>query len=96
MHVKARVRTLRKTRGWSVQHLADLINATGHQIGRATLATLEIEPRRHVTVDELFALAQAFGVTIEQLTGDGALCQTCSDEPPPGFACLNCGRNGDG
>ena len=91
--VARRLRSLRQQRGWTVQHLADTLTANGMPTTRVALSSLELGKRVTVTVDELYAFAAAFGIHPDQMV-NGPACQVCSDAPPPGFACLNCGTTG--
>lgn len=93
--VIAAVRKVRQERGWTVQHLADLMTAQGCPTDRSVLAKLETRKRGHLTVDELYALAGAFGLPVRLLMPDGPPCRSCADCPPPGFRCLACGEQTD-
>lgn len=62
----ARIREARKTRGWRTSDLAGRCAETGHpELTRAVLENIESGRRqdgrrtRHITVDELYALARA-------------------------------------
>lgn len=62
------IRQLRRDRQWSAQTLADQCAALGAQsLSRSTIAKIEAGVRRVVTVDELAALAEAFGLLPEEL-----------------------------
>lgn len=89
-----RSRELRRRRGWSVRHLADLLTAAGCPTLRTTLVNLECGRRTHLTVDELYALAGVFAMPVDRLTHNDPACPTCSDRPPVGFRCMSCGRDG--
>ncbi|MCU0269062.1 MAG: helix-turn-helix domain-containing protein [Acidimicrobiales bacterium] len=56
---------LRRARGWSQAKLAEELTAQGWAVGQTTVAKIEATGagRRQVTVDELFRLAFALGVT---------------------------------
>jgi transcriptional regulator with XRE-family HTH domain len=89
-----RMRRFRQARGLSAQKLADLIAAQGLPITRSIIANMEGGTRAVMSVDELFAVADALGSTPEGILGRAPLCATCGDEPPAGFRCLNCGESG--
>jgi transcriptional regulator with XRE-family HTH domain len=89
--VVSRIRMMRLARGWSAQHLANVMTEQGHRISRATIAKFECGARRLVTIDDLWAFARAFQVPTDQLLDDGPACLVCNNAPPAGFACLNCG-----
>lgn len=82
------VRALRQARKWSTQTLSDRMTDAGYPIQRSVLSNLEIGYRRSVTVDELFAFADLFGVSVEQMVTP--LCETCQGSPPAGFICGSC------
>ncbi len=90
-----RIRELRIGRRWTTQYLADLVTAQGCPMSRAVLAKIELGVRDHVTVDELYAFASAFGVPADELANDGPTCPTCEDRPPAGFRCVACGCQTD-
>jgi transcriptional regulator with XRE-family HTH domain len=90
----AKIRTLRKLRGMSVQKLADRMNAQGYQITRAQVAAGEIGHRRNLPVDFADHAARALGLTLVQLLTEAAVCQTCKGEAPAGFTCNACGTAG--
>jgi transcriptional regulator with XRE-family HTH domain len=92
-NVAARIRRARTVRGWSAQKLADLVDVSGYPMHRAQIAALETGDRL-VTVDDLCAFAEAFGITPSRLLGEDAMCDRCNDDPPEGFVCLNCGTEG--
>jgi transcriptional regulator with XRE-family HTH domain len=91
--VMRHVRRMRKRRGWSAEHLAELVTATGEPIHRSTLAGMEIGKTKHVSVDQLVAFATVFGVPIETFLQ--RLCESCDGQPPTGFRCLACGAEAD-
>lgn len=66
----AQVRRLRDARGWSAQRLADELAAIGVPLDRSVIANLENGRRASVDVQELLALALAFGVTPAALLVD--------------------------
>jgi transcriptional regulator with XRE-family HTH domain len=60
--IAARVRALRKDRGWSAERLADAMREVGVPFDKTVVANLETGRRRFVTVQELLALAVVLGV----------------------------------
>lgn len=62
----ANVRRLREQAGLSQAELVERVNKTGHDFGEMAMWTLEGGKRR-VRVNDLFALAEALGVTTAQL-----------------------------
>jgi transcriptional regulator with XRE-family HTH domain len=80
----------RKARGWSAQHLADLLaDGPAATLTRTAIATVECG-QRHISVEELFVLAETFGLSVDEFVMN--VCDSCQGAPPPGFACLECGR----
>lgn len=61
--VAERIRALRTAHGWSAQRLADAVFALGVPWSRSVVANVESGRRPDVTVDELFAVAQALRVS---------------------------------
>jgi transcriptional regulator with XRE-family HTH domain len=81
------IRVLRQRRRVSGVALAKL---TG--IPRSVITNIENNRRDVITVDELFAFAQALNVSVEVLyTELPPACSVCSDAPPVGFMCMTCG-----
>lgn len=60
--IAKRVRELRREREWTAERLADEVTKAGVKWNRGTVAKLENGRRDSVSVEELFALAWAFGV----------------------------------
>lgn len=81
---------LRRRRGWSAADLAAVLAGLGHPVSRSVLANMEGGRKHTISVDLAFALAAAFGLTLDQLLGR-AECPACDDDPPAGFRCLVCG-----
>lgn len=89
------IRALRVARGWSAVELESRCAATGiATVPRSVIANLENGRRSMVTVDELAALADVFGVEPWSLTTDEPVCLRCRNNAPAGFACLTCGKGG--
>ncbi|WP_228001753.1 helix-turn-helix domain-containing protein [Nocardia australiensis] len=75
-HVAYRVRRLRAQRGWSAQQLAD---RCGDTLTRSTIAKIESGVRQTVKVEELEALAHAFGVDEAELLSPPTPAEELSD-----------------
>ncbi len=60
--IAARMKELRKARGWSAAHLAKEMTSVGVPWDRSIVANLELGRRATVSVDELFALAYVLNV----------------------------------
>jgi len=88
--VAANVRALREVRGLSIYSLSDALNGAGRPITPSAVAKIE-RLERHVTVDDLAALAAALKVTPQQLLNQPDACTTCAGTPPIGFVCRGCG-----
>jgi transcriptional regulator with XRE-family HTH domain len=87
--VAANVRILLKQRRWSQEALAEKMAATSTPMHRVVVAKLMTGKRETVTVDELYNLAEVFGITADQLVTPS--CDTCHGCPPPGYTCNTCG-----
>lgn len=90
--VRANVRQLRKARGLTQVQLAEKIAENGRHIRQPKVQAIETGYRR-VDVDDLAALAGAFGVAPAKLLAPW-VCETCDGEPAPRFACRDCGQEG--
>lgn len=91
-----RVAKLRRQRGWSQDSLGGLLRERiGGPWSRQAIHSTEKGQRAFVAA-EMVALAEVFKVPIEWLFGFGDMpaCETCSDHPPPGFTCNDCGATG--
>lgn len=88
--VLAKVRMLRSKRGLSLRALAAEIAKTGRILSADAINKIELGVRR-IDIDDLFALAEALGVTPAQLLEPPEECSACHGRPPVGFACLACG-----
>lgn len=93
LRVAANVRVLRQRRRWSAQQLSDETARHGHRISRSVIANRETGRASHVTVDDLVAYAQAFGVEPAELLAEvpPVACARCCDKPPTGYTCNACG-----
>jgi transcriptional regulator with XRE-family HTH domain len=97
--VGGNIAVMRAARGWSQRTLADRTKGgEGKPVGFSTICRIEKtrEPGTSpvaVCVDDLVALAAAFGVRPEQLL-DEPKCHACMDAPPAGFTCNACGTAG--
>lgn len=92
--VGAHVAALRAARGWTLRGLARVIAGNGHHISYTTIGRFERAAASDakpvaVSVDDLVALAAAFGVPPTRLLTAPA-CFVCMDQPPAGFACRTC------
>lgn len=88
--VARNVKQLRERQRMPLTQLAARLAELGTPIARLGLYDLE-KGTRKVSVDELAALAQLFGVAQPwDLTGD--ICDTCCNAPPAGFRCVSCDR----
>lgn len=83
--VARNIRQLRKARGWTAQQLAE----QAPPLSRQAISRIE-NGDRGVSLDDAYALAEVFGVTVDQLATATA-CEVCHGCPPSGFACLACG-----
>jgi DNA-binding Xre family transcriptional regulator len=81
---------MREQRGMTIYALSGALVQAGRPITPSAVAKLE-KRQRHVTVDDLAALAAALSVTPAQLLEPPTDCATCHGTPPPGFACTECG-----
>lgn len=95
--VVGNVRAIRKRLRWSAAELAERL-PPGSGLTRSAIANAESGRRDHVTVDELAALAEALGVTDPWALTRPEVppCETCGDNPPPGFRCMVCGSEPPG
>jgi transcriptional regulator with XRE-family HTH domain len=66
------VRELRRSRGWSQEHLAERAAAVGLPWNRSWVADLE-NGRRYLSVEELILLPLALGLELSDLLGKGSL-----------------------
>jgi transcriptional regulator with XRE-family HTH domain len=82
--IAARMAELRKARRWSAVSLAEEMTLAGVSWDRYVVSNLERGRRANVTVDELLALAQVFGVPPETLLlGQAAADQQDVSGPTP-------------
>jgi transcriptional regulator with XRE-family HTH domain len=73
-HVAERIKSERAQRGWTLESLAKRMEAVGCPIQPSGLFKIErAEGRRRITVDELVAFGQVFGIPIGELTLDPSL-----------------------
>lgn len=92
--VAANMRTLRKRHRWSARQLADKLPIVSG-LSQPTIANIENGRREYITVDELAGLALAFGYDYPWMLTEKLppACPVCSDSPPPGYQCLQCGAH---
>lgn len=89
--IYARMRALRKARGWSAQDLSHRLAEVGRETSRGIIASAETGRIEGCPVSLLYALAAVFEVPVETLTDPS--CAHCQGNPPAGFACTTCGRS---
>lgn len=79
---------------WTGQRLVDEIATVAPNLKWTTsvVTNLTSGRRRFVTVDELIALGNVFGVEPWGLTREAA-CARCQDAPANGFTCNECGAS---
>jgi len=77
----ARVRSLRKERGWSAQRLSDIVcDLAPGATSRNVIASAELGRKDAVTLAEAFAFAAAFGMTIVEFIDPDGDVVTCEFE----------------
>lgn len=70
-HVARRIALERELRGWTYESLAMRLHKAGRPTDQATVYKMEKgKPRRKVTVDELVAFSEIFGLSVDQLLTD--------------------------
>jgi transcriptional regulator with XRE-family HTH domain len=70
-HLAARITLEREARGWSMDGLARRMTDAGCAISASAVHKIERgEPRRKITVDELLAFADVFGIPMNELVID--------------------------
>lgn len=66
---------------------------------KQVVSVLEAGPyskrQRKLGLDETVLIAEALGVTLDDLMRAVPPCGMCDDKPPTGFTCNDCGRTGD-
>ena len=92
-HSNAVMTTLREERIRRRMSAQTLGNRSG--VPRTVIANLETRRRGTLSVDELFALAEALDLDVADLVSGAALCNVCKNDPPDGFTCNRCLRGGD-
>lgn len=88
-----RIARLREDRGYSSYELARRMSEAGVTITGQGITRKERGEVSTVTVDYVLAAAEALGVSLVSLLRP-VVCERCYDEPPSGFACLECGMEG--
>jgi transcriptional regulator with XRE-family HTH domain len=86
------MRIIRKRQGITCERLSELLNARGQMLSRGSLSNQELGYANHITIDQVVALADVFGVPLERLLE--TVCDTCQGFPPAGFTCNDCGATG--
>ncbi|HEY6114638.1 MAG TPA: helix-turn-helix transcriptional regulator [Candidatus Dormibacteraeota bacterium] len=92
-NVRRNVRRLREQGGWSYRDMEERLARAGRVIPTLGLSAIDAGERR-VDVDDLVALAQVFGLDVEDLLRPPPGCETCHGAPPSGFMCLECETSG--
>lgn len=88
-NVRRNIRRLRERRQWGYRDVEERLARTGRPISALDLSAIDTG-ERHVTVDDLVALASVFNVGVQELLEPPADCDTCHGAPPAGFMCLEC------
>jgi len=87
------VRRFRRARGWSQAELAGHWGVTRRVVVNAEERGVRRKPRV-LGINDVVALAAAFGVSVTDLISPPPPCATCEDAPPEGFTCQACGADG--
>lgn len=96
--VAAHLLSNRRARGWSVRELSERLIAMGWPLTSDAICRIEQNLRnggtvrtvRKVSVDDLMALAEVFGIDPGSMLTAPA-CEACNGAPPGGFTCNECG-----
>lgn len=88
-NLRRNIRRLREQHRWGYGDVEERLARAGRAIPALTLSAIDAG-ERHVDVDDLVALAAAFGLGVEELLQPPADCRTCHGSPPTGFMCLEC------
>lgn len=91
--VAVNMRTYRHARGYSQDELAAKLGWVKQVVSTAE-ATPYSKRQRKLGLDETILIAEALGVTLDDLMRPVPPCVTCANEPPKGFTCNECGRSG--
>lgn len=91
--VRQNIARLRNAKSMTYVALTERLEAVGCRIPVLGLRRIERGERR-VEVGELVAFATVFGRSTEELLFAPDDCPTCHGEPPSGFTCNTCGKNG--
>lgn len=62
-----RIRSLRRSRGWSAQELADRVTSSGVATSRNQIADIELGRVSDVRLKMAKAIADLFGISVDQL-----------------------------
>jgi len=91
-----RVREERFRRGWSARTLSEMVEKQGVVFPRAVITNLENGRRELLTIDEVVAVSDVYGWSLDWLVlGIGIQCQHCQDAPPAGYRCIYCGKESE-
>jgi transcriptional regulator with XRE-family HTH domain len=93
--VARNVKLLRRSHGLATEALAERLGWTPAVISNIECGRTKAGSRtRRVTVDELAALANAFGIADPWSLTKRSECGACNGVPPAGFSCNTCGSGG--
>lgn len=90
--VAVNMRRFRQKLGWTQTQFGEKLGWT-----KVTVSVAELSNGRRSRkfgVDEVAQIADALGVTVNDMISPIPPCERCSDEPPEGFTCNTCGRSG--
>lgn len=88
-----RLREFRKVHRITQEQAAEGYTKYGCPMSRESLANVETERVRSVSIDLVFAAAGFYKVGLWDFF-HGPLCGQCRDEPPIRFICTVCGKEG--
>lgn len=94
--VLATARRVRIARGMTQTQWAQALTAAGYETNRAGVVNHELRTAVVLGIDEAAAIATVMGCTLDGLVKLALEdhCETCGNEPPPGFSCQGCGASG--
>ncbi|WP_219460207.1 helix-turn-helix domain-containing protein [Nonomuraea rhizosphaerae] len=91
--LRQNIKRIRESQRLTYTELSKKLTTAGRPIAILGLRRIERGQRR-VDVDDLVALAAAFGITPSDLLSEASACGRCFGRPPEGFACRVCGAGG--
>lgn len=89
----ANMRRYRTAFGWSREDLAQRMDVAVTVIVDAERTGGQRKPRV-LGINDVVALARAFGVSVDDMIAQPGPCLTCDGTPPRGFTCQSCGAKG--